>query len=230
MEEINNIISGIIAISRKLYEGQGTPESARDYSIICNRMGEIYKAQGKLAEALEKYGESLAIRRKLYEEQGTPESEQDYKLIQKYMLICIFNNAAQKKYTKMSTSIPQLYSLNLLKEKQIHNILEYCARGLVKEEIIVFCSTKIFNHNGKRGYVFTAKGIYADDSINKNVKGMKIDLPILYSDIEKCEYEEQHSNHVKCILKDGRYLHLYTDIYSQFFCEVINQIADVFSV
>ncbi len=129
----------------------------------------------------------------------------------------------------MSTSIPKLYFLNSLKEKQIHNILEYCAKGLEREEIIVFCGTKLLNNNGKRGYVFTAKGIYADDSINKYVNG-KIDLPVLYADIEKCEYEEQHSSHVKCILKNGGYLYLYTDIFSQFFCEVINQIMYAFSV
>ncbi len=85
------------------------------------------------------------------------------------------------------------------------------------EEIIVFCGTNLFNNKGKKGYVFTDKGIYADDSINKNVNGEKTALPILYSDIEKCEYEEQHVRHVKCTLIDGGQLYLYTDIYSQFF-------------
>ena len=85
---------------------------------------------------------------------------------------------------------------------------------------------RLLNNNGERGYVFTTKGIYADNSINKHVNA-KIDLPILYENIEKCEYEEQHSNHVKCILKNGKCLYLYTDIFSQFFCEVINQIVDV---
>ncbi len=67
-------------ISRRLYEEQGTPRSARDYSISCICVGDIYDQQERFEEALEKYEESLAIRRKLYEEQGTPRSARDYSI------------------------------------------------------------------------------------------------------------------------------------------------------
>lgn len=229
-----------LSINRRLYEEQGTPQSARDYSISCGRVGVVYEKQGKLDEALAKCEESLSISRRLYEEQGMSQSEQDYKFscndvkriqrkkdgVSANKIVSIFNDAVQKNCDKTGISIPQLYSLDWLKEKQIQNILKYCAKGIGKEEIVVFCGTKLLNNNGKRGVVFTTKGIYADDSIHKHTKGKKIDLPVLYADIVKCEYEEKHSGHVKCLLTDGRYLYLYMDIYSRFFCEVISQIAD----
>lgn len=56
-----------LIIRHKLYEEQGTPESARDYSNSCNNVGDIYDKQGQLDEALEKYKEYLEISRKLYE-------------------------------------------------------------------------------------------------------------------------------------------------------------------
>ncbi len=51
-----------------------TPESYRDYSHSCIKIGEIYQRQGKLDEALKIYEKAQQLSRKLYEWMETPES------------------------------------------------------------------------------------------------------------------------------------------------------------
>ena len=93
--------------------------------------------------------------------------------------------------------------------------------------MLVYCSTNITNPDGKKGYVFSYEGIYADDSMNHDCNH-KVVLPVCYTDIETCEYEEEYPDYVKCILNDGSEIYFYTSTFTQFFCEVINEIVSLF--
>lgn len=227
LEEATKKFKESLKICQKIIKQEETLESAKEYAISCDNLGDVLKRQHAFAAAFESYKEGLEIYRKLYEKQGSPQSLEEYKVSKRKILYIIFLKAAEKKYLEVSNDIPQIYFSSGMKENNLCIILKYCAKGIKKEDVLVYCSTNITNPDGKKGYVFTYEGIYADDSMNHDCNH-KVVLPVCYTDIETCEYEEEYPDYVKCILNDGSEIYFYTSTFTQFFCEVINEIVSLF--
>lgn len=216
-----------LRVSRQVYKEFDTIKNAKVYSAICKWMGDIYIRQGENQEALIKYKEGFFVSRKLWEKEKTLENHEDYIYLQTKSVRIMLMNVLQNTFVKMKQDIPNVCILDSLNEEQVANIQAYCAKDIKKEDILVYCSTDIMNPDGKQGYVFSFEGIYADDSMNHDRCHEKV-LPVFYADIERCECKEECPDYIKCILLDGRIKYFYTDTYSQFFCDFINEIVSLF--
>lgn len=217
-------------------KAQKTPENIWKYGITCGRIGDIYKAFGAVKEALEHHKEFLYICRDLYQTLGTEEIKVIYGRIKIEVFMELFLLAGNKKYKKPGNEVPFMYSKEGLSEEQIRYFLASCTKGRFEEEILMVCipyalnpdvSPYSLNPDGRKGYVFTKKGIYTDYNVKSAGNDADVKLPLLYEDIVKCEYEELFPDRVTCILKGGSKVYFDTGNYGQFYCEVINEIVSV---
>ena len=64
-------------IREGLAEQLGTPDSLRDLSVSCDKLGDVAVAEGNLQEAKAYYKRSMEIRERLSETLGTPQSLDD---------------------------------------------------------------------------------------------------------------------------------------------------------
>ena len=109
-----------------------------------------------------------------------------------------------------------------MRQKQIENALQGFAAGCAEEEIEAFCDTSVFA-NGKRGFLFSKKGLYGsifDHLRRKN----PIPQPICYDELSYVSVAEDSADYMCLYYKDGRRESVWGSIYTGFLVIALNLI------
>ena len=103
---------------------------------------------------------------------------------------------------KQHTLPNHVLSRQEMKTKQIENALRGFAAGCAEEDIEAYCNTGAFS-NGKKGFLFSKKGLYGsmfDHSRKKN----PIPQPICYDELSDVSVAEDSADYMCLCYKDGR--------------------------
>ena len=140
-----------------------------------------------------------------------------------YMEFVKLNNVKLHDAGNTNDAHPGLFTIKTLNSKQLKNIYANIAKGISPEEIIVYASTHLISHSGKKGIVFTERGFYADESII-SVKGHpSLPVPLRYEWIDAMEVYNS-GNYILFSLTDGSRRPIYTGIFTAYFYHIISNI------
>ena len=109
-----------------------------------------------------------------------------------------------------------------MRQKQIKNALQGFAAGCAEEDIEAFCDTSAFA-NGKRGFLFSKKGLYGsifDHLRRKN----PIPQPICYDELSYVSVAGDSADYMCLYYKDGRRESVWGSIYTGFLATALNLI------
>lgn len=101
-----------------------------------------------------------------------------------------------------------------MKTKQIENALRGFATGCAEEDIEAYCNTGTFS-NGKKGFLFSKKGLYGS-MFNHLRKKNPISQPICYDELSDVSVAGDSADYMCLCYKDGRRESVCGSIYTGF--------------
>ena len=138
-----------------------------------------------------------------------------------YTKVAEITNESVKDY-KHHTLPNHVLSRQEMRQKQIENALQGFAAGCAEEDIEAFCDTSVFA-NGKRGFLFSKKGLYG--SIFGHLRRKNpIPQPICYDELSYVSVAEDSADYMCLYYKDGRRESVWGSIYTGFLVTALNLI------